>query len=653
MRRLLPLLAVVAACSKRADRAPAPTAAPAPVEISVRAERGPAGAESKDSPDPRAAHIRATYTKYEYRIPMRDGVRLFTSVFVPNDAGDKKRYPFLMTRTPYSIAPYGADRYPSWLGLESLEKSGYIFVKQDVRGRHMSEGAFVDVTPHGQPINESTDTHDTIAWLVKNVRHHNGKVGMWGVSYPGFYTSAGAIDSHPALVAISPQAPVSDWWHGDDWHRNGAFNLHTAFIFYSRFGKPRPAPTDDEDTWKPFPFGTPDAYQYFLDLGPLSAVEATEFGADIAFWKDLAAHPDYDDFWKARNILPHLKNIRAATLVVGGWYDTEDLYGTLGTYRAIEQQNRGTRNTLLIGAWPHGAWNHAPGDRLGDDELGFATAEPYRAQLTAFFEHHLKGGPDPRLAEAIVFETGADRWRTFDAWPPKEVRATAYYLREGGALATDAPTGDGKDDYVSDPARPVPYTLRPSTWTWAKDYMAEDQRFVSTRPDVLVYQSAPLERDLTVAGPIEVELFVSTTGADADFVVKLVDANPGKMPGWRDEDTEAGKLDRGAQQTLVRGEPFRGRYRDDPSAPRPFTPGEVATLRFTLDDVFHTFQRGHRIMIQVQSSWFPFIDRNPQTWVPNIFEARPADFVKQTHTIHRAAGAASRVTLPVLPAADE
>jgi putative CocE/NonD family hydrolase len=653
MRRALPLLLVLAACSKKADAPPPPATAPVVVDVSVRPERAPGGGESKDAPDPRAEHIRASYTKYEYRIPMRDGVRLFTSVYVPNDASDKKRYPILLVRTPYSVAPYGADRYAPRLGVEAWEKEGFIFVGQDVRGRHMSEGTFADVRPHAPPINESTDTYDTIDWLVKNVPHNNGKAGMWGISYPGFYTTAGAIDSHPALKAISPQAPVSNWWKGDDMHRNGAFNLQMTFTFFSGFGKPRPEPTDHEDLWKPFPFGTPDAYQYFLELGPLSNVTADVLGADIAFWKDIAAHPDYDEFWKARNILPNLRNIRAATLVVGGWYDTEDLYGALETYRHIDAQNPRTPTSLIMGPWPHGAWHGSPGDRLGDDDLGFATAERYRDLITKFFVHHLKGGPDPKLPEVMMFETGADRWRTFDAWPPRAVKPTTFYFRENGGLATAAPTAAGADDYPSDPAKPVPYTLKPSTTDWSADYMAEDQRFVSSRPDVLVYQTEPLDRDVTIAGPIEVELWVSTTGTDADFVVKLVDVNPGRMQGWRQEHDDQGKLNRGGQQTLVRGEPFRGRYRDDDSNPRPFTPGEVVKVKFTVDDVFHTFQRHHRIMIQVQSSWFPFIDRNPQKFVPNIFEAKPEDFVRQTHTVHRSPTAASRVTLPVLPSADE
>jgi putative CocE/NonD family hydrolase len=646
MRSRLGLAALVVSCSSCDAKSPAPVV----VEVKPPAT---AQGSSGSAANPRADHIRAAYTKHEYRIPMRDGVRLFTAVYTPNDASDKKRYPLLITRTPYSCAPYGADRYAGRLGLESMEKDGFIFVKQDVRGRHNSEGVFVDVRPHAPGVNESTDAWDTIEWLTKKVAFNNGKAGMWGVSYPGFYTSAGAIDSHPALRAISPQAPVSNWWKGDDMHRNGAFNLQLTFTFYASFGKPRPEPTDREDLWKPFGFGTPDAYQYFLELGPLSNVNDAVFGSEIAFWKEIAAHPDYDEFWQARNILPNLKKIEAATLVVGGWYDTEDLYGALETYRHIDAQNPRTPTSLVMGPWPHGAWNWAPGSELGDDDLGFATAERYRDLIAKFFAHHLKGGPDPEIPEAMMFETGADRWRTFDSWPPRGVKPTTYYMRERGGLATEAPGGEGADEYPSDPAKPVPYTQRPRTTDWSKEYMAEDQRFVSSRPDVLVYQTAPLERDVTVAGPIEVELWVSTTGTDADFVVKLVDVNPGRMQGWKQEDDDQGKVNRGGQQTLVRGEPFRGRYRDGDSSPKAFVPGERVKIKFTVDDVFHTFQRHHRIMIQVQSSWFPFIDRNPQTFVPNIFAARAEDFVKQTHTVHRSAAAASKVTLPILPAADD
>jgi putative CocE/NonD family hydrolase len=607
----------------------------------------------------RVERVRSRYTKYEFRIPMRDGTRLFTSVYVPVDAGPGKRYPMLMVRTPYTVAPYGVDRYPSSLGpTEAFEKEGFIFVNQDVRGRHMSEGEFVNVRPHKpkksgpKDFDESTDTYDTIEWLVKNVPHNNGRVGQWGISYPGFYTSAGVIDTHPALKAVSPQAPIADWFW-DDMHRHGAFNPALAFNFFSVFGKPRPQPTDSEE-WKPYDLGTADAYDFFLELGPLRNADAKHLKGEVAFWKDIVAHPNYDSFWQARNLLPHLKNIKAAVLTVGGWYDTEDLYGPLRTYAAIEKQNPGTANTLIMGPWRHGGWVGTDGSELGDASFGFKTSEAYQELALTFFKHHLKGGDKPDLAEAMMFETGANRWRRFDTWPPKGVRETRLFFQPRGGLGFKAPAGtaDAFAEYVSDPAKPVPYTQE-VTAGWAKDYMTEDQRFSSRRPDVLVFETEPLERDLTLAGPLEAELWVSTTGTDADWVVKLVDVNPGKPRGWKQSDAEKGVKNRGGQQTLVRGEPFRGRFRDSYSEPKPFKPGEVTKVRFVINDVFHTFQRGHKVMIQVQSSWFPFIDRNPQTFVPNIFEAKEEDFTRQFHRVYTSAAHPSAVKVSVLPSADE
>ncbi len=612
-----------------------------------------------DSPE-RAEYIRSHYTKFEYRIPMRDGTKLFTSVYVPNDASPGKRYPVLLTRTPYTVAPYGTERYAKRLGpTAQYEKDGFIFAFQDVRGQHMSEGQFIDVRPQltkkGGPkdIDESTDTYDTLEWMVKNVPHNNGRVGQWGISYPGFYASAGAINSHPALKAVSPQAPIADWFW-DDMHRHGAFNLVLAFNFFSGFGKPRPVPTDSEE-WKSFEHGTPDGYQFFLDMGPLSNADTRHFKGDIAFWKEIVAHPNYDAFWQSRNLLPHLKNIKAAVMTVGGWYDTEDLYGPLRTYAAIEKQNPGISNTLVMGPWPHGGWTRSDGSALGDAEFGFQTSNYYQEVELAFFKHHLKGGDKPDLPEALVFETGANRWRRFDSWPPKQAKETRLYFQPKGGLSYVAPTSTGEsfDEYVSDPSKPVPFT-REVTTGWVKSYMTEDQRFASRRPDVLVYQTEPLEKDLTLAGPLEAELWVSTTGTDADWVVKLVDVNPGKMPGSaRGGDATEGKPNRGGQQTLVRGEPFRGRFRESYSEPKPFKPGEVTKVRFVINDVFHTFQRGHRVMLQVQSSWFPFIDRNPQTFVPNIFEAKEEDFVRAFHRVHRSAAHPSSVKVNVLPALDD
>ena len=643
--RLAPLCLALSAVAQ--------TPPPAPVDLTDVAAATPT--ITLVAPDPRAEAIRAGYTKYEYRIPMRDGVRLFTAVYVPNDASAAKPYPMLMVRTPYSVAPYGIDRYKAGLGpTEAYEKEGFIFVFQDVRGAHMSEGEFVDMRPHnpakrGADFDESSDTHDSIDWLLEHVDHHNGKVGQWGVSYPGFYASMAAIDSHPALKAVSPQAPIADWWRGDDMHRHGALNLQMTFAFFSGFGKPRPQPTDDEE-WERFDFGTPDAYQYFLDLGPLSNVPG-RFEQPIAFWNDVIAHPDYDEFWKARNILPHLKNVSAATLVVGGWYDTEDLHGPLQTYAAIERNNPKAGNTLVMGPWPHGGWVRGKGDRLGDAQFGFATVESYQPLELAFFKQHLKGGDASTLPEALVFETGANRWRRFDSWPPVSARARKLYFQEQGRLAWTPAAQDGFDEYPSDPARPVPYTQEISQ-RWGKNYMAEDQRFAARRPDVLVYQTEPLEDDLTLAGPLKADLWFSTSASDADIVVKLIDVAPGEPKGWGETDHESGRKNRGGQQTLVRGEPFRGRYRESYEQPLAFVPDQPARVAFPINDVFHTFKRGHRLMIQVQSSWFPFIDRNPQTFVPSIYAAKPEDFVRATHRLHRGAGQASSLEVRVLPAAD-
>jgi putative CocE/NonD family hydrolase len=657
-------LAILAAC--RRDDPPAPVvtliaqpAAPAAAPAAPPAQRQPA---FSTQPDPvRADFIRAHYAKYEYRIPMRDGVRLFTAVYVPNDAGAERRYPFLLFRTPYSVAPYGIDRYAPRLGqTDAYERDGFIFVAQDVRGAHMSEGEFVNVRPHiakkrgSTDVDESTDTHDTISWLLRNVPHNNGKVGQWGISYPGFYAAAGAIDSHPALVAVSPQAPIADWFRGDDMHRHGAFNLHLAFSFFSVFGRARPSPTSDEER-KSFDFGTPDVYQFFLDAGPLADLEKKHLKGEIAFWNDITAHPDYDEFWQARNLLPHLRNIKAATLVVGGWYDTEDLYGPLSTYRAIEEQNPRASNRLVMGPWSHGGWLRTFGSELGDTSFGFPTSDTYQPLELAFFRHHLKGAPDPHLPEALVFETGANRWRSLDAWPPRAARQARLYFGAGGVLSFDPPAPSspaGFDEYVSDPARPVPYTQE-MTPRWSKGYMTEDQRFAARRPDVLVYATPPLERDVTLAGPLEAELYVSTTGTDADFVVKLIDVQPGKLPGWSKADEDADKRDRGGQQILVRGEPFRARYRDSYTTPAPLVPGQVTRIAFAINDVFHTFQRGHRIMVQVQSSWFPFIDRNPQKFVPSIYRASAADFVTATHRVHRGPAAPSALRVGILPSPDE
>lgn len=597
----------------------------------------------------RAAFFRSHYTKFEVRVPMRDGIKLFTTLYIPNDAGPGRTYPFLMIRTPYAVVPYGASEYRERITGEMLEREGFIFVLQDVRGRNASEGEFVNMRPHienkgPKDIDESTDTYDTIEWIVKNVPEGNGKVGLTGTSYPGFYASAGAIDSHPALKATSPQAPIADWFVGDDMHRNGAFTLLLAFGFFAGFDEPRPKPVYGRK-WHAFDTGTADGYQFFLHAGALADAEKEHFKGDRPYWREIVTHPNYDEVWKSKNLLPHLKNIRAATLTVGGWFDAEDLYGPLQTYKSIEKNNPKTTNTLIMGPWSHGGWHRTKGEKLGDATFGLETSRMFQEMELAFFKHHLKDGPDPNLAEAIVFETGANRFRRFDAWPPNSVTPAKLFLHADGKLAFDAP-GDAAartDEFPSDPDKPVPYSKNMSP-EYSRDYMAEDQRFAATRPDVLVYRGPELENDVTLAGPLTADLWVSTTGTDADWIVKLIDEQPPKAAHDEDEDNP-----KGAEQLLVRGEPIRGRFRESLETPKAFVPNEPTRVKFVLNDVFHTFKRGHRIVIHVQSTWFPLIDRNPQTFVPNIFEAKASDYVKATHRVHRGKDTPSGIEVWILP----
>jgi putative CocE/NonD family hydrolase len=610
-------------------------------------------------PDPATAeYIRANYSKFEYWIPARDGARLYTSVYVPNDTS--QTYPMLMIRTPYNCEPYGADRYADHLGPSAkMVREGYIFVCQDVRGRFMSEGEFVNMRPHRptksgpEDVDESTDTYDTVEWLINNVPGNNGRVGQWGNSYPGFYTAAGAIDSHPALKAVSPNAPIADWYF-DDMHHHGAFTLGLSFPFFSSFGKPRPEPTTDWPGF--FDFGTPDGYQFFLDLGPLKNVEAQIFEGDVAFWTAQTAHPNYDEFWQSRNIVPHLKNITAAVLTVGGWFDAEDLYGPLHIYPSIEKNNPDTFNVLVMGPWRHGAWLRSDGQRLGPVDFGYPTAVEFRERvMEPFFRKYLKGQGEVNVPEAWMFETGANRWREFDQWPPEELEPRKLFFREDGGLDAQPSAGTDEesfDEFVSDPANPVPYTPAITT-RWHSEYMVEDQRFAARRPDVLVFRSEPLEQDLTIAGPITARLWVSTTGGDADWVVKLIDEFPGRMPGWqqptREQMFSGDYVDEGGTQRMVRSEILRGRFRNSYEFPEPFVPGEITLVEVPLQDVLHTFKRGHRVMIQVQSSLFPFIDRNPQSWVDNIFEADEEDFIKATHRVWFSKDHPSVIEFGILP----
>lgn len=642
MRRWFVVLALALVAFHPAPLFAQPPAVPKPL----------AGAELKE-------YIRANYTKYEYRIPMRDGVRLFTAVYVPKD--DAKTYPMMLIRTPYSVAPYGADKYPDNLRPGALfAQSGYIFVQQDVRGRWMSEGEFVNVRPHNpgkkdKEVDESSDTHDTVEWLVKNVKGHNGRVGITGISYPGFYTVAGMIDAHPAVKAVSPQAPVSEWFIGDDFHHNGCLFLPHCFNFMYGFGKPRPEPTRKFGR-VPFEHDTPDGYKFFLEMGPVKNADAKHYKGEIAFWKEVMDHPNYDDFWKARNIRQHVKNIKPAVLTVGGWFDAENLFGALEIYKHAEANSPPPHNHLVMGPWDHGGWSRGKGDQLGDVRFSSNTSEYFREKIEfPFFESHLKGEGKGAHPKAWVFETGTNVWRKFDSWPPKDATKTRFHLRHGDKLsASPAPDFgelvDGQvlpvrefDEFVSDPAKPVPF-INKTDIGMVREYMTADQRFAATRPDVLVYQGEVLKSDLTLAGPIEVELYVSTTGTDADWVVKVIDVYPDDFP---DPDPNPAGVKMGGYQQLIRGEPFRGKFRNSFERPEPFKPGEVAKVKFTMPDVFHTLRPGHRLMVQVQSTWFPLVDRNPQTFC-DINKADAGDFKKQTHKVHRSAETPSRITVGVV-----
>jgi uncharacterized protein len=574
---------------------------------------------------------------------MRDGVKLFTSVYAPKDQSGK--YPMLMSRTPYSVRPYGADQYRASLGpSDHFRKAGYIFVYQDVRGRYKSEGSFEQVRPRNPGgVDETTDTYDTVEWLIKNIPNHNGRVGVWGISYPGFYTSTAMIDAHPAVKAVSPQAPVGDWFIGDDFHHNGTFYLAHAFRwFWSNSRKGADARPNVERI--NFDYPTPDGYDLFLSMGTLAEINERLLKHEVPFWKELMTHGTYDEFWRARDVRQYLKDIKPAVMSVGGWFDAEDLFGTVETYRAVERSSPGAFNVLVMGPWHHGGWSSTDGLSLGPLNFADKTSVFYREKIELpFFEHYLKDGPDPKLPEAYVFETGRNQWRQFPKWPPSSAGTRSLYLLAEGRLGFEAPADAGFDEYISDPARPVPY-IGGIANTMTREHMLDDQRFAATRPDVLVYRTEPLENDLTLAGPIQASLQVSTTGTDADWVVKLIDVYP---PDYPDPSPNPTRIRMGGYQQLVRGEPFRGKFRNSFAKPEPFVPRETTKVAYTLPDVFHTFRAGHRIMVQIQSSWFPLVDRNPQKFV-DIYSARREDFQKATHRIHRAPGAASFLKVQVM-----
>jgi len=626
-----------------------------------------------------ADYIKSHYTKREVYIPMRDGVKLFVCIYEPKDKDHK--YPIMFDRTPYSVGPYGPDSYKGLLGPNELfAREGYIFVYEDVRGRYMSEGVYEDVRPYipnktGNQIDETTDTYDTVDWLIKNVPNNNGRVGVWGISYPGFYTSMAGIDGHPAVKAISPQAPVSDWFHGDDINHNGALFLAQNYSFFAYFGQQRPAPTGTNDYVKPFASGTQDGYKFYLDMGGLGK-SGDWFWQKMAFrskfWDQMLLHPNYDQFWKERNILPHLKNIHAAVMTVGGWYDDEDLYGALNTYQAIEKQNPGIFNVLVMGPWCHGCWERSEGSWLGTAYFGGNVSLDYRRIFELpFFNYFLKDKGDiSQIKEVNGFDTGTFDWREYANWSPTTSNDASLYLLDNGQLKFgDGATGkrppDGTkayDEYVSDPWNPVPYTQK-ITLNYPADFMTEDQRFAATRPDVLVYQTEPLTDDVTVAGSIKPELFVSSSGTDSDFVVKLIDVFPDdyqfpetgkKLPNGDPERVKPPEnsafsvFKPGGYEMLLRGEPFPARYRNSFEKPEPLVPNRPAKISYVMPGIVHTFKKGHRIMVQIQSTWFPLVARNPQKFMANYKQGTDADFQKATERVYHSGQYPSRIVLPLM-----
>jgi hypothetical protein len=591
---------------------------------------------------PQAKERRERWAVKDVMVPTRDGVRLHTKVFVPND--QREPLPFLMARTPYGTAD-AAERLESGAG--ALVDEGYVFVIQDIRGKFGSEGAFVMQRPARAPgdtkaIDEGTDTYDTIQWLLGNVTPNNGRVGMFGVSYLGWTTIMGALEPHPALKAISPQASPADMWLGDDFHHNGAFRLSYGFEYaYS---------LESGTDLKDFAFDRYDTFGWYLALGPLANVNARLFKGKIPTWNDYVAHPDYDEFWKRQTMIPHIRDVKVPTLSVAGWWDQEDFYGPLAIYQALERHDAKGMNHLVVGPWNHGGWRGGPGDRLGPISFDSATGKFFREQVeAAWFAHHLKGKGALDLPEALTFEAGSNRWRRWDAWPPRgNTEEVPLYFGADRTLSRVPPAAGEDaafDRYLSDPAHPVPYRRPPiqatyfpggSQWsTW----LVQDQRFVDRRPDVLSWETEPLEDDLTIAGEVMAHLFASTTGSDADWIVKLIDVYPERNPeNW----------DLAGFQLMVSNEVFRGRYRKSFEKPEPIPPGAVLDYSFSLHTQNYAFRKGHRLMVQVQSTWFPIIDRNPQTFVPNIFEAREADFRPATHHIHRSAKYPSHVSIPLV-----
>jgi hypothetical protein len=596
-------------------------------------------AQDKDS-----LFVRNNYTKLERMIPMRDGIKLFTAIYVPKDEG--KKYPFLMERTPYASDPYGENEYPEHLSRNlSLEKEKYIFVFQDVRGRYMSEGQFEEMTPHRSPkkskadTDESSDTFDTIDWLLKNIKNNNGNVGIYGISYPGFYASASLPEAHPALKAVSPQAPVTDEFAGDDVYHNGAFFLMDNFGFYGFFDHPRTGPQKE---YPPVAKNLKVSNSNFYSkIEPIGLVNEKYFNRQSKIWNEITEHNTYDSYWKARNIRPHLQNVKPAVLVVGGWFDAEDLFGPLHTYEAVEKQTPNNDCRIVMGPWTHGAWSRKDWTSYSTYSFDSNTADRFKEIEFGFFEFYLKGKGEFKQSEAYAFVTGSNEWKEFSSWPPKEAESVSVFLQSGHQLSLSAGQYEASsDEFTADPEKPVPYT---ETYRGSRnnDYMGADQRFAFNRPDVLSYQTEPLDNDMTFAGPIDVKLYFSTTGTDADLIVKVIDVHP--------EDSQNPKpnpknLYLPGMQQLVRGDVLRGKFRTSLESPQAFVPNAPTEVNFRLNDICHTFKKGHRIMVQVQSSWFPLVDLNPQIFT-DISNAKKEDFGKATHKIYTGQKYQSKVTM--------
>ncbi len=574
--------------------------------------------------------VKDNYTKQEVDIVMRDGIKLHTTIYTPKDTS--KKYPILFQRTPYSCRPYGEDQFRSKLGPNKfLMEEGNIFVYQDVRGRWMSEGEYDNMRAYipnktGKQIDESSDTYDSIDWLVENVSNFNGNVGVYGISYPGFYSLCALLDVHPAVKAVSPQAPIGDFFF-DDFHHNGAYILSywrgTAVFGYPKEGRVK-------ETWYEFPkLKSKDQYDFFLKAGSLSNLDG--HFKDNFFWEQLTEHPNYDEFWKSRGIIQHLENIKPAVMTVGGLFDAEDLYGPLEAYKNIEKRSK-NYNIMVFGPWGHGDWyGTKKRQAIGNVHFGDDLSIAYQRDIeTKFFNHFLKGKGDENtgLSEIKIFDTGKKEWNSYDVWPPKNTEKKSFFLTDNGTLGDNSKNGFAQ--FVSDPKKPVPYSEDIKMEYKLRKYMTDDQRFAARRPDVLVYETPVLTEDMTLTGEILAKLKVATTGTDADWIVKIIDVYPDET-----EDTEETQkyLKMSNYHLMVRSEVMRGRFRNDFSKPEAFIPNQKTDVTIKLQDIHHTFKKGHKLQIQVQSTWFPLIDLNPQTFVPNIFKAKDEDFKKHTHQV--------------------